>query len=34
MDVAGFIEQRALTMTPDERRQFDALMRWNTSPKR
>src|SRR5258706_5325937 len=34
MDVVDLIEHRALTMTPAERRQFDALMRWNPSPKR
>jgi hypothetical protein len=33
-DVAEFVERRILTMTPAERRQFDALMRWNASTKR
>ncbi|MBZ5557029.1 MAG: hypothetical protein LAO77_07090 [Acidobacteriia bacterium] len=30
MDFAEFIEHRALTMTPTERRQFDTLMKWDT----
>ena len=34
MDVAEFVERRIVTMTPAERRQFDALMRWNAPPKR
>lgn len=33
-DFAEFVEQRALTMTPAERRQFDALMKWNAAVKR
>ena len=28
------VEHRVLTMTPAERRQFDALMKWNPSTKR
>jgi hypothetical protein len=28
------VEHRVLTMTPAERRQFDALMKWSTSTKR
>ncbi|MBZ5558989.1 MAG: hypothetical protein LAO77_17080 [Acidobacteriia bacterium] len=34
MDVAEFVERRILTMTPAERRQFDALMKWNALQKR
>lgn len=34
MDVAEFVERRIVTMTPAERRQFDALMRGNAPPKR
>jgi hypothetical protein len=34
MDFAEFVEHRALTMSAAERRQFDALMRWNVSTKR
>ena len=34
MDVAEFVERRILTMTPTERRQFDALMRGNALQKR
>jgi hypothetical protein len=34
MDFAEDVEHRAVTMTPAERRQFDALMRWNVSTKR
>jgi hypothetical protein len=34
MDFAEFVEHRALTMTPVERRQFDALMKWNSLAKR
>ena len=34
MDIAEYVEHRAVTMTPAERRQFDALMRWNVSTKR
>jgi len=34
MDFAESVEHRAITMTPAERRQFDALMKWNTSAKR
>jgi hypothetical protein len=34
MDFAEFVENRVVTMTPGERRQFDALMRWNAPPKR
>ena len=28
MDFAEFIERRVLTMTPTDRRQFNALMKW------
>jgi hypothetical protein len=28
-EFATFVEHRVLTMTPAERRQFDALMKWN-----
>ncbi len=34
MEFADRIERRVLTMTPTERRQFDALMRWSPSTKR
>ncbi len=34
MEFAEFVERRALTMTPAERRQFDVLMKWNSSTKR
>jgi hypothetical protein len=34
IDFAEAVEHRALTMTPAERRQFDALMRWSTSARR
>jgi hypothetical protein len=34
MEFVEFVEHRALTMTPAERRQFDALMRWSASTKR
>jgi len=34
MDVAEFVERRIVTMAPAERRQFDALLRWNAPPKR
>ena len=34
MEFTESIERRASTMTPAERRQFDALMRWNVSTKR
>ena len=34
MEFAEFVEHRALTMTPAERRQFDALMKWSMSQKR
>jgi hypothetical protein len=34
MDVAELVERRIVTMTPAERRQFDALMKWNAPPKR
>jgi vacuolar-type H+-ATPase subunit I/STV1 len=30
MEFAEFVEHRALAMTPAERRQLDALMRWNS----
>ena len=33
MDFTEYIEHRAMTMTPLERRQFDTLMRWNMSAK-
>ena len=33
-DFAELVERRALTMTPVERKQFDALMKWNPSAKR
>lgn len=33
-ELADFVEQRILTMTPAERRQLDALMKWKSSPKR
>ena len=32
-DFSEFVQHRAMTMTPTERRQFDMLMRWNKSPK-
>jgi len=28
-----FVERRVVMMTPTERRQFDALMKWNASPQ-
>jgi hypothetical protein len=31
---AEFVERRIVTMTPAERRQFDALMKWNALQKR
>lgn len=34
MELVEFVEHRALTMSPAERRQFDALMKWNASTKR
>ena len=34
MDFAELVEHRALTMSAAERRQFDALMKWNTLTKR
>ena len=34
MEFAEFVEHRALTMTPAERRHFDVLMRWNAPAKR
>lgn len=34
MDFADAVERRALTMTPAERRQLDALMKWSTPQKR
>jgi hypothetical protein len=34
LELVEFVEHRALTMSPAERRQFDALMKWNTSAKR
>jgi hypothetical protein len=34
LDLVEFVEQRALTMSPAERRQFDTLMKWNISAKR
>jgi hypothetical protein len=30
---ADFVQHRMLTMTPAERRQFDALMKWKARPK-
>jgi hypothetical protein len=30
MEFATFVEHRVLTMTPTERRQFDALMKWKS----
>ena len=33
IDFAEFVEHRALTMTAAERRQFDALMKWNATEK-
>ena len=33
-ELADLIEQRILTMTPAERRQLDALMKWKSSAKR
>ena len=33
-EFADFIEHRIITMTPAERRQLDALMRWDTPPTR
>lgn len=32
-EFASFVEHRALTMTPAERRQFDALMKWGSSSR-
>jgi len=29
-----FVAQRVITMTPAERREFDALMKWNSPAKR
>jgi hypothetical protein len=34
MESTELIERRVLAMTPAERRQFDALMKWNPSTKR
>ena len=34
LDFAEAVEHRAVTMTPAERRQFDALMKWSTSRKK
>ena len=34
IDIAEYVEHRALMMTPAERRQFDALMKWNAAVKR
>ena len=34
LELVEFVEHRVLTMSPAERRQFDALMKWNTSAKR
>lgn len=34
MDLSEFVEHRVLTMTPAERREFDALMKWNAPQKR
>jgi hypothetical protein len=34
MEFTERVERRALTMTPAERRQFDALMKWTPSTKR
>lgn len=34
IDFAEYVEHRAITMTPIERRQFDALMRWTAPAKR
>lgn len=34
MDFAEYVEHRAITMTPIERKQFDALMRWTAPAKR
>ena len=33
VEFAKFVEHRVLTMTPTERRQLDALMRWNRSQR-
>lgn len=33
-EFADFVEQRVLTMTPAERRQFDALIKWKAPPRR
>jgi hypothetical protein len=32
-EFARFVEHRVLTMTPTERRQLDALMKWNRSQR-
>ena len=34
VEFASFVEDRVLTMTPTERRQFDQLMRWTARPVR
>lgn len=34
LDLVEFVEHRALTMSPAERRQFDALMKWTSPSKR
>ena len=34
VELLDAVAQRVLTMTPTERRQFDALMKWNTPTKR
>jgi len=32
VELLDFVGQRVIRMTPTERRQFDVLMKWNTSP--
>jgi hypothetical protein len=34
VDLLDSVAERVLTMTPAERRQFDALMKWTAAPKR
>jgi hypothetical protein len=34
VELLDAVAQRVLTMTPSERRQFDALMKWNAPPSR
>jgi hypothetical protein len=34
VQLLDFVGHRVITMTPTERRQFDTLMKWSTSPGR